>query len=63
MPGQRYNIYHQQEGTQNGKKILYSPIDYAKFIVLHTEKYVSTVLMTQTDGAVAPGATFRTPVE
>ena len=63
MPGQRYSIYHRQEGTQNGKKILYSPIDYAKFIVLHTEKYVSTVLMTQTDGAVAPGATFRTPVE
>jgi hypothetical protein len=63
LPGQQYAIYHQQEGKQGNKTILYSPIDYAKFIVLHTEKNVSTVLMTQTDGAVAPGARFRTPVE
>lgn len=63
LVGQRYHVYHRQEGTKDGKKILYSPIDYAKFIVLHTEKYVSTVLMTQTDGAVEPGASFRTPVE
>jgi hypothetical protein len=63
LPGQQYSIYHQQEGFQNNKKILYSPIDYAKFIVLHTEKYVSTVLMTQTNGAVEPGASYRTPVE
>jgi hypothetical protein len=61
--GQMYHVYHRQEGEKDGKKILYSPIDYAKFIVLHTEKQVSTVLMTQTDGVVEPGSTFRTPVE
>ena len=63
LVGQLYHIYLRQEGTKDNKKILYAPIDYAKFIVLHTEKYVSTVLMTQTDGAVEPGAPFRTPVE
>ena len=61
--GQQYHVYTRQEGEKDGKKILYSPIDYAKFIVLHTEKNVSTILMTQTDGAVEPGASFRTPVE
>ena len=63
LVGQQYHVYHQQEGVKDKKKILYSPIDYAKFIVLHTEKNVSTVLMTQTDVAVEPGASFRTPVE
>lgn len=63
LPGQRYSIYTRQEGTKGSKKILYSPIDYGEFIVLHTEKYVSTVFMTYTEGVVEPGATFRTPVE
>ncbi len=63
VPGQQYSIYHRQEGIQNNKKVLYSPIDYGRLIVLHTEKFVSTVLLTQTDYAVAPGATFRTPVQ
>ena len=63
LPGQRYSIYHQEIGKKDGKKIAYSPIDYASFIVLHTEKYVSTVFLTQTDYTVGPGSKFRTPVE
>ena len=63
MPGQRYSVYHQETGKKDGKTVLYSPIDYASFIVLHTEKYVSTVLLTQTDYAVGPGSKFRTPAE
>ncbi|MEN8245907.1 MAG: LysM domain-containing protein [Thermodesulfobacteriota bacterium] len=63
LPGQRYSIYHRQEGKKGSKRILYSPIDYAEFIVLHTEKYVSTVFMTYTEGVVEPGGKFRTPVE
>ena len=63
LPGQRYSIYTRQEGKKGTKKILYSPIDYAEFIVLHTEKYVSTVFMTHTEAVVEPGANFRTPVE
>ncbi|MCG6910979.1 MAG: LysM peptidoglycan-binding domain-containing protein [Deltaproteobacteria bacterium] len=62
VPGQQYSIYHQQTGTHDGEKVLFSPMDYARFIVLHTEKYVSTVLLTQTNQPVSPGAHFRTPV-
>ncbi len=63
LPGQRYSVYHQEQGKKEGKTILYSPVDYASFIVLHTEKYVSTVYLTQTDYALGPGSKFRTPVE
>ena len=63
VPGQQFSVYHRQEGVHHGKKVLYSPIDYAKLIVLHTEKFVSTVLFTQTSQPVSPGAPFRTPVE
>jgi len=62
-PGQQYSIYHQQEGMKNNKKILYTPVDYGTFIVLHTEKYISTVLIIQTDYQIEPGATFRTPID
>jgi len=63
IPGQQYSIYKQQEGVKDKKKILYTPVDYGSFIVLHTEEHVSTVLITQTDYHVEPGATFRTPME
>lgn len=62
-PGYQFSIYKQQHGMKDKRKILFTPVDYGKFIVLHTEKYVSTVLVTQTDYHVEPGATFRTPVE
>lgn len=63
LPGQRYAVYHREEGKKDGKKVLYSPVDFASFIVLHTEKQVSTVVLTRTDYAVEPGSRFRTPVK
>jgi len=63
MPGHQYSIYTQQQGIKNKKKVLFTPVDYGRLIVLHVEKYVSTVLITQTDYHVEPGATIRTPVE
>jgi hypothetical protein len=65
-PGQIYNIFYQEKGALNvkGKKsVALSPVDYGKLIVLHSEKYTSTVLITQTDQHAVPGSLIRTPVD
>jgi hypothetical protein len=65
-PGQIYNIFYQEKKnlkSKENKSIVLPPVDYGKLIVLHSEKNVSTVLVTQTDKAAFPGSLIRTPVD
>jgi hypothetical protein len=65
-PGQIYNIFYQEKknlNTKGKKSVVLPPVDYGKLIVLHSEKNVSTVLVTQTDKAAFPGSLIRTPVD
>lgn len=64
--GQSYEIYYQEKeqlDTKNKKNVILTPVVYGKLIVLHTEPTTSTVLITDSEKTVEPGATFRSPVE
>ncbi len=64
--GQYYNVYSQERRKTNPKMkegVLLPPIEYAKLLVVHTEKTTATVLVTQSDRSIAPGATFFSPPE
>jgi hypothetical protein len=65
-PGQLYSIFYQEKGPLEvgGKKAAaLSRVDYGKLVVLHSEKYTSTVLVTNTFQHAYPGALIRTPVD
>mgnify|MGYP003563239544 CR=1 FL=1 len=64
--GQQYSIYNVQktvlENNQISEKTL-PPVDFATFIVLHTEQTTSTVIITSAAKHIAPGERFRTPTK
>ena len=62
MPGQHYLLYEQIERhAKKGEGTAWGPIDYGIILVLVAEEDVSTVLITQADKNVSPGALFRSP--
>lgn len=61
MPGQRYNVYYQEEDTVNGKKVLLPPVVYGSMLVLLTQDETATAIITNATTAIPPGATFQSP--
>ncbi len=62
--GQIYNIFYQEKDDveMKGKKsVILTPVEYGRLIVLLTEQETSTVLVTQTNQAAAPGSLVHTP--
>jgi hypothetical protein len=63
--GQQYNVYNRQKrvlekDTISNKSL--PPVDYATFLVLHTEDTTSTVIITNAMKNIPPGERFRTPI-
>ena len=64
--GQSYEIYKQEKqqvDPKSRKDVLLTPVVYGSLIVLHTEPTTATVLITDSEHTIYPGATFRSPVE
>ncbi|OEU62590.1 MAG: hypothetical protein BBJ57_05805 [Desulfobacterales bacterium PC51MH44] len=64
--GQLYDIYYQakhQLDQDTRKDVLLTPVVYGTLLVLHAEQTTSTVLITQSDQSISPGATFGSPME
>jgi len=64
--GQSYGIFYQEKqqiDPQDKKSVLLTPVDYGTLLVLHTEPTTSTVLITNSEQTVYPGATFRSPMQ
>ena len=64
--GQSYSIYYQEKEQLNKKskeEVLLTPIIYGSLLVLHTEPTTSTVLITQSDESIPPGAKIHSPLE
>lgn len=64
--GQSYRIFYQEKqqiDPNNKKEVFLTPVVYGSLLVLHTESTTSTVLITDSERAVYPGATFRCPTE
>ena len=63
-PGQWYSIYYQEKEriSPNAKKdVMLTPVDLGTLLVLHTEDTTSTVLITQSNKSIYPGAKICTP--
>lgn len=64
--GQMYNIYYPEEKDSAefiGGDKLFIPVDFASFIVLHTEVKTSTVLITSTYQGISAGDKWHYPQE
>ena len=64
--GQSYNIYYQTKekiGQKQKQVLLMPPLTYGTLLVLHAEPTTSTVIITNSEKTVYPGATFRSPTE
>ncbi|MFC1826053.1 LysM peptidoglycan-binding domain-containing protein [Thermodesulfobacteriota bacterium] len=64
--GQSYSLYYQEKqqiNPQDKKSVILPPVVYGTLLILHTEPTTSTVLITDSDQTVYPGATFRSPME
>jgi hypothetical protein len=64
VPGQIYRVFYQEkmrESPRNPKEIILTPIDIGTIFILHTDDNTSTVLITDAQRAISPGAMFRTP--
>jgi hypothetical protein len=64
--GQSYSIYYQEKGELNKKskrEILLTPNILGSLLVLHTEPTTSTVLITQSDRSIDPGAKIFSPIK
>lgn len=64
--GQFYSVYYQEKQRVDPKKkedVLLPPVVYGSLLVLHTEPTTSTVLITHSEQAIQPEATFRSPME
>lgn len=60
--GQKYVIYYQEEARPDPKsaqKILLPPVDYGELLILHTGKYLSTALVTESEQTIYTGSKFR----
>ncbi len=64
--GQSYSISYQEKekiGKKQKQNLLLSPVIYGTLLVLHTEPTTSTVIITNSEQTVYPGATFGSPAE
>ena len=64
--GQQYSIYNRQKtgmDKNDANSIQLPPVDFGTFLVLHTEKTTSTVVITNAANNVSAGERFRTPVQ
>ena len=64
VPGQSYRVFYQEkmrESPRYPKEIMLTPIDIGTIFILHTEDNTATVLITDAQRAISPGAMFRTP--
>jgi hypothetical protein len=61
--GQLYQIISQEKETidKKVKNVLLTPVVYGSVLVLYSEPTASTVLVTQSDRSISPGATFVSP--
>lgn len=59
--GQIYNAYYRRHAkpTPDGKPILLSPVNFGKFIVLHTEPTTATAVVTMAEKSIEPGTKFH----
>lgn len=63
-PGQEYNVFRQETvRISPQKKGTLPPINYGTLMVLHTEPSTATVLITQSERDIMPGALVGTPAE
>ncbi|MBW2367671.1 MAG: LysM peptidoglycan-binding domain-containing protein [Deltaproteobacteria bacterium] len=59
--GQRYTVYYEDEKKLHPKdkeSVRLAPVEFGLLLVLHTEQQTATVLITSSDKAIEPGATF-----
>jgi hypothetical protein len=64
--GQQYSVYDRQKseiGGDEARSISLPPVDFGTILVLHTEQTTSTVIVTNTNKAIARGERFRTPIQ
>ncbi|MEJ2657526.1 MAG: hypothetical protein P8012_10060 [Desulfobacterales bacterium] len=62
--GQLYSIYYQEKEKLDGDgRVPLTPVVLGSLLVLHTEKSTSTVLITQANQSVHPGAKITSTVE
>jgi len=64
--GQTYSIYYQEKqqiDPKDKKNVFLTPVVYGSLLVLHTEATTSTVLITNSEQTIYPGATFRSPTK
>lgn len=64
--GQEYVVFYQEEAiiepvTQETVKL--TPVEYARFVVLHTEPTTSTILITNSEKQVHIGSEFRSLIQ
>lgn len=62
FPGQNYEIYYRMKHSRNGKVksgIMLAPIKIGMFVVLHTEKETSTVLIYNSSQSISAGEKFH----
>jgi hypothetical protein len=61
--GQKYNVFYEEKisGSAKEKTLLSHPVDYATFLVLHTEADTAAVLVVAAEKSIPPGARFRSP--
>ncbi len=63
--GQLYQVYSQEKEQIDQKAkddVFLTPVTYGTLLVLYSEQTTSTVLVTQSDKSISPGATFSSPI-
>jgi hypothetical protein len=66
LPGQQYNIYHQEKEILDRKskqKVPLVPIETGSLLVLHSEKTTATVLITRSDRHIKPGTKIHAAMD
>jgi len=64
--GQEYVVFYQEEAIiepVTKEKVKLTPVDYARFVVLHTEPTTSTILITNSQKQVHIGSEFRSLIQ
>lgn len=64
--GQEYVVFYQEEAViepVTHEKVSLTPVDYARFVVLHTEESTSTILITNSEKQVHIGSEFRSLIQ
>jgi hypothetical protein len=64
-PGQTYTIFYQEKkrlDPETKGDVYLTPVDFGTLIVLHSEKTTSTVLITNAEKSIYPGADIHLPL-